>query len=521
MSPYVAITSMNVGGREFVLAEVARGKGKLGVFRHTTTATSATDVFFIEDEPIINIYNPYSVNETTDKVIHQISAPEKSGEPALLRFTAALDNYYLYEQGLVRSMIPVLELLSPGLYVVYEAQVHPSEGTGKFFWTSYTSPVIYAGSADKSSVIGHNNFTPGFLVPTRHPADFRLQRMMDCEEKLKKGKVLAGIAYHLTGMFSALLDGHHAATAALLNDVPFKCLMIEPLNGIMYNNPEGIASLGKAAGTSIAAHDDDTRKIVALTCPYVNIPLEELPDDSLERFLLSRRSVKPAYYSEMRPKMIKSVARTITKRAIPMAIYDKANQLPNHTMVEEAATIDFLTEEQLAALSAGEVKLHDEYIISSSLHTSIGAACNYLQVLDFEKFATFAIGILHNEDLVSVHKFVAERLFGIIHPSIYEYFLEIFKEGAQKALEAGKPLEEYLTESGGEGGVILEVASKYMAKWDGHIKMREAAESSYDNKRKRQDSNKRKITEGKGIATLEAAVRGIGLGPAEAAGIKK
>jgi hypothetical protein len=515
MTPYVAITSMNVGGREFILAEVARGKGKLGVFRHTTTASTATDVFFIEDEPVINIYNPHTVNESTDKVIHQISAPEKNGEPALVRFSAALDNYYLYEQGLVRSILPVLELLSPGLYVVYEAQTHPSDGSGKFFWTAYTNPVIYGGSSDKNSAVGHHNFTPGFLVPTRHPADFRIQRMMEIEDALKKGRTPAGIAYHITGMFSALLDGHHAATAALLNDVPFKCLMIEPLNGIMYNNLEGIAGLGKATGKAIV-RDDENRKIVALTCPYVNIPLEELPDDSLERFLISRRSVKPASYGEMRPKMQKSSARTITKRAFPMAIYDKAHQLPSHSMVEEAASIDFLSDEQLTALAAGEVKHNDEYIISSSLHTSIGAACNYLQVLDFEKFSAFAIGILRNEGLVSVHKFVAERLFGIIHPSIHTYFLEVFKEGTQKALLSGKPVDEFMT----EGGIIFEVACKYMTKWDEHLKMREAAESSYDNKRKRQDMNKKKITEGKGIASLEAAVRGIGLGPGNPEGVR-
>ncbi|MCL2754733.1 MAG: hypothetical protein FWD35_03315 [Oscillospiraceae bacterium] len=512
MSPYVAITTMNVGGREFILAEVARGKSKLGVFRHTTTASTSTDVFFMDDEPVINIFNPYTLNETADKIIHQVSAWEKVDDPISVRLTAAIDNFYLYEQGLARSMLPVLELLSPGLYVIHEAQVHPCDGAGRFFWSAYTNPQAYGGTSEKNSAIGHNNFTPSFLIPTRHPADFRLQRMMECEENLKKGKTLAGIAYHVVGMFSALLEGHHSATAALNNDIRFKCIMIEPLNGIMYNNLEGIASLGKATG-KVIVRDDDNRRIVALSCPYVNIPLEELPDDSLERFLISRKSIKPISYSVIRTKMNKS-AKTISKRAIPMAIYDKSAQLPRHAMVEEAAAIDYLSEEQLEALVSGEVKHNDDYIISSNLHTSIGAACNYLHVLDFERFLTFTVGILKNEELVSVHKFVAERLFGIIHPSIHEYFAEIFKIGVEKAFVAGKPIEEF------DDGIIFDVSRKYMVKWEEHLAMREAAENSYDNKRKRQDMNKKKITEGQGIATLEAAARGLGLNSAPPEGIR-
>jgi hypothetical protein len=92
MSPYVAITTMNVGGREFILAEVARGMGKLGTYRHTTTMSTSTDVFFIEDEPVISLFNPSTFSETTNKIVHQVSAPERNAEPALVRFAAAVDN---------------------------------------------------------------------------------------------------------------------------------------------------------------------------------------------------------------------------------------------------------------------------------------------------------------------------------------------------------------------------------------------------------------------------------------------
>ncbi|MCL1832638.1 MAG: hypothetical protein FWG45_07010 [Oscillospiraceae bacterium] len=507
MSPYVAITTMNVGGREFILAEVARGMSKLGTYRHTTTSGTSTDVFFIEDEPIINLFNPYIVSDSTEKIVHQIGAPEKTAAPAMARFAAAIDNYYVYEQGLARSVQPVLELLCPGLYVVHESEVHPSDGDGRFFWTAYAAPRELLGTAEKNSIIGHANYTPGFLLPTRHSADFRMPKMLHYEEALQKGRQLAGISYHVAGMFSALLEGHHAATAALNNDAPFKCLMIEPLNGILYNDTDGIEGLGKATGKVPTKREHDNEHIIALTCPFVNIPLEELPDESLERFLIARKSVKPSTFSIIRPKMGK-FTHTISKRAFPVAIYDKVRQLPNHTMVAEAASIDYLSEEQLEALSQGEVKYADEYIISSNLHTSISAACGYLQVVDFRRFMEFSIGILKNEKLALVHKFVAERLYDIIHPEVYAFFKACIKESMLKAVRAGRPMDE-MDEV--RTDVIFAVAMKYMKNWEEHMDKRKIAENSYDKQRNRQNQNKQKIKTGQGIATLEAAAKGFGL----------
>ncbi|MCL1881042.1 MAG: hypothetical protein FWF76_02560 [Oscillospiraceae bacterium] len=512
MTPYVSVTTMNIGGREFILAEVARGMGKLGTFRYATTTNTATDVFFIEQEPILNIFNPNTANDNVNKYIHQISSPEKESDPVIARFSAAIDNYYLYEQGLARSVLPVLEMLNPGLYVVHEAQIHPTDGAGKYFWTAYPTQRPVLGSANKNAVINENNFTPSFLMPTRQPYDFRSAKMLSREEEYRKGKPFAGLSYHVTGMFSALLDGHHAATAALHNDVSFRSLMIEPLTGIMYNNHENLGLSGSGKGASF---HDEKRKIVALTCPFVNIPLEELPDDSLERFLLARKNVKPTAFSEIKPKMNK-LARSISKRAIPIAVYDKASQLPTTNMAEAASAVDTISNEQLDALIAGQVKYDDEYIISSNLNSSIDIACNHLQVNDFERFLKFAISILQNVELLTIHKFVAERLFAVIHPSIYEYFQTCYEEGLSKF---GVIATEFDSVSGdnseptpeeNKAKIVFEVARKYMTKWDEHLEKRRIAEDSYNLKRTKQDKNKKKITEGKGIATLEAAVRGIG-----------
>jgi hypothetical protein len=193
------------------------------------------------------------------------------------------------------------------------------------------------------------------------------------------------------------------------------------------------------------------------------------------------------------------IVRSVSKRAFPVAIYDKAAQLPNSAMVEEAAAVDYLSEEQLAALADGEVKWGDEYIISSNLHASIDAACSYLQILEFERFLTFAIAVLKSDKLIVVHKYVAERLFGIIHPKVYEFFANCLKD----AVDAGAEIDE-------GGGVLADVSRKYMIRWNDHMEKRQLAENSYETQRNKQDMNKKKIAEGMGIATLEAAVRGIG-----------
>ena len=485
MNPNVTTTNMNINGREFVLAEVSRGMGQIGVFRYTSNAYAATDYFYMEKEPIVKIVSQNTNDQQTNKLITHISGSDalKNCDYIKARLSSAADNYFQYNQGLARSAVPALELLSPGLYVVHDSQMHQCDGEGKFFWNSYNYTREVKGTSEKNPIIGDANYSPCFLIPTQQPSSFQVKQMTVVNKSEKK---LCGVAYHVSGMFSALLTGHHEATAAMLNETDFRCLVIEPITDVVYDLPK----------------TDKKRKIVALSCPFIKIPLDEFPDNTLERFLISRKHIKPATFSDIRPKMGKTL-RTVSKRAFPNEVYEKAEQLPDCALVEASSAVNSLSEAQTDALLAGNVKYtieegettREEYVISNNYYSSVVAAANYLQVTDFTRFMDFAIALLKNDELTTVHKHIAERLLTVMHPTIQEYFASIIGEN-----EEPQPNQD----------IIKETAHKYKGKWAEYSRRKKAATDGRSLEAKKRASNMQAITETKGIVTLEMAVRDIG-----------
>jgi hypothetical protein len=477
MNQNVSTTQMTIDGREFILAEVSRGMGQIGIFRYTSTHFTTTDIFYIEKEPILRIFDPRITDEFQNKHIIQLSGAEKSSDFIQVRINAAIENYFNYNQGLIRSAIPVLELLNPGLYVIHESQMHPCDGSGNFFWNSYGVKREIVGSADQNTIIGDGNYPPCFLIPTHQPSTFQAKQMYAVSDKFRTGGTTGGIAYHISGMFSALLKGHHAATAALINDTDFKCLVIEPLTNVLYSQPDKVSK---------------TRKITALTCPYINIPLDQLPERMLERFLISRKHTKPAAFADIKLKFTKTI-KTVSRKSFPANVYEKIEQLPGISMVEAASAVNSLSEEQIMALLEGKVKVNEEdtdYIISVNNYASLITAADFLHISDSTRFISFAIEILSNEDLSAAHMQIAERLLTIMHPVVYDFF-------------------ETIVESGQSEGFIPEIAQKYVIKWKDYTQRKSNVEDSYHKARKKKVDSMQAIAEAKGIHTLEAAVRTV------------
>ncbi|MCL2036010.1 MAG: hypothetical protein FWG83_01315 [Oscillospiraceae bacterium] len=475
MNPNVSITTMNVSGRNFVFANVVRSMSQIGFFRHSSNLNTTTDIFFIEKEPILKIINPNINDEFHNKSIEQISGAEKCSDFIQVRLSTACDNVFGYNQGLERTLIPVLELFKPGLYVLHEAQMQPCDGNGGFFWNAYGVKKEINGTSDKNAVIGNSRYSPCFLVPTHQASNFQAKRMYSESDKFKLGKKPGGIAVHISGMFSALLTGHHTATAALANDTDFRCVVIEPVNEVVYDN----SKKGKKE-----------RRITALSCPYVTIPVEELPAGTLERFLITRKYIKPFDFPEIRTKIGKHL-KTVSRKVFPSNVYEKAELLPDCALVESAAGIDSVSEEQLTALLAGESMYDGEYIVSNNYYSSIVAVTNYLQTADFKRFLSFALELLKNDELAAVHKYVAERLLTVMNPAVYEFFASV-------------------ESSGEDTGIVGEIADKYVKRWKEHSERKAKLDDGYHKKRQKKSNTAQAIAESRGIATLEAAVRNIG-----------
>ncbi|MDR2559149.1 MAG: hypothetical protein LBC86_06370 [Oscillospiraceae bacterium] len=420
--PMINTYHMTVGNREFFLVDVSKSHDIIG----TTIVSRASgpmdhlpvsEILYCGKEAVINMIRPAKGNEFSDKLVYQISTTTAVNDENMKTILSSVgDSYFTYQQSITRALHPFLELLSEGIYVCHDSKMIPSNGSGEFFWSAYTHRREVPGTAAHSRTMGKDsNFIPCFLIPTTSPAEFTEAKVRAQREKIIAGKKVGGLAYHMSGMFSALLDGHHSAAACLLGDTEFRCIVVEPLHDVLYESPEQAAQYGREP------------RIVALSCPYVKIPIEQIPPAMLESFLLRRSGVKPQHFAILRNKAFKTL-QTVKRKPIPREILLKAELLPDVSAMESAHAITELTDEQLDALLAGEIKYDDKIIISQNYYNSIITACNYLQYEDFDRFFNFASAIVENPDLTATHKYIIERLCGLNNKKIHDFFVSVMEK---------------------------------------------------------------------------------------------
>jgi len=422
MNPLINTYQMTIGNREILLVDVSRSPGVIGIANVSGVTYNpyervpSIELLYVNDEAIINMTRPSRGDEYTDKVVNQISTISVCDDNIKTVLSTVSDNYFTYSQSMAKSLHPFFELLSDGIYVCHEAKMIPSNGAGAFFWNAYAHRHVIAGTASYNRTMGkESSFIPCFLIPTTNPSEYSEQKVKAQREKLSSGKKVGGLAYHVSGMFSALLDGHHSATACLLNDTDFRCLVIEPMRDMMYETPEQAMQYGREP------------RITALSCPFVKIPVEQIPPLMLESFLLRRNGVRPKFFAELKKKAGKSL-RTVNRKSIPREVMLKAEHLPDSAAIESSHAVTELTDEQLAALLAGETKFEDKTIISNNYYNSVITACNYLQYEDFDRFFEFACAIVESPDLIATHKHIIERLCAINNKKIHDFFVAVMEK---------------------------------------------------------------------------------------------
>jgi hypothetical protein len=424
MSVIVNNHQMTIEDREFLLVDITNSPGLIGVAsysllpNHPHEKPPHVELLYAEDQAIVNLTRPPKGDEYTDKLIHQISTVSVADDTIKTILSTVSDNYFTYSQNMTRALQPFFDILSDGLYVCHESKMIPSDGAGNFFWTGYTMRHEVTGSASRSRTIApQSNFVPCFLIPTLNPSEYSEQKAKAQREKLTAGKKVGGLAYHISGMFSALLDGHHSATACLSNNEDFNCIVVEPLCDVLYETPEQAAEFGREP------------IIVALSCPHIKIPVGDMPPQMLESFLLRRSGVRPKHF----PSLVKSAnksLRTVSRKSIPREIQHKAEHLPDCAAIISANSVTELSDEQLDALLAGEIKYDDKIIISPNYYNSVVTACNYLQYENFDRYLRFAKAIVTNPDLAATHKYIIDRLNGITDKRISMFFEELIKQAA-------------------------------------------------------------------------------------------
>lgn len=448
MKASVSSESVLINNKEYTIVGVSASPNSFGLCDTTLHKDKGIrESFYIGNEPLLNI-TQRSINDLySNKIITQVSTIDRCGDFSR-RVASAVEDYYYENKNLITALQPLFEYVKSGLYVVYEANMIPTDGEGNYFWSSYMVGHEFGGSSTFNSIYKkERSLTPCFLVPTDNFGSFTDKLMKLAMERVKRDKCAYGLCFHLTGMFCALLSNHYDATAALMQDKKIKCIVIEPIRYICTEeemkgyqlshqqseeadeSESNQENQDNAEGTENSEKTDTQAEPPAVIepCLYscgIKIPFSKVPNSLLERFFVTRRSTFNKYtdivsYNCEKPSHARS------KRSIPANVLEKCEKYPDFEMLQSAALVNHLTDDELNALLLGETMLNGKYIINKNYYSSITIALNYLQYKDFNRFISFVSSLLKNEDLTAVHQYAASRLQSIMDPRIDSLFKEI------------------------------------------------------------------------------------------------
>ena len=431
--------NIDINGSGVLLVSVREGGGIIGVCcaGHTvrTGDTSAlSKLFYIANDPIINLLCPNGGSKRTDKLISFCPGFQTADITVREVFKDCFEKINRGD-SLETGLHDIFALLTDGVYAVYTSEYYPTDGAGTLFWGAYNISHEVHGTAEQNRVVGKNRvYRPCFVVPSQPVECFKAKTKAMTDEAVKS-RSIQGIVYHLSGLHSVLLFGHHGALSCIEKSIPYKCAVIEKLS-------EPYTDEVPADGAS------QREGITGFRSASVKAPLEVIPKDFLRNILETRPEAKPPQYATLYRKFTTLHRRAVSNAVIPRHILERCDLMPDAEMIESAFAIDELTDEQLNCLLAGETTLNGEVIIAPNFYASIVTACNYLQFHSEARFVEFSLAILENPELSATHEYIARRLFRMVGSrKVYNYFKRVLAEegaGREKILPlAEKFVAEY------------------------------------------------------------------------------
>ncbi len=428
-SEYVDLGSGNV-----LLVSVKNGKAVIGTCSagHNLTrgdSSAVNRVFYIGTEPVVNMSCPNNGDKRTDRIVSLCTG---YGGMAVDIAEVLENSLGKINRGdsLEMGLREVFMMLADGVYTVYSSEYYPTDGSGIFFWGAYNIPHEVHGTAVHNRTIGKNRpYRPCFLIPGNTLDNFTPKKRETAAEAVKSRKY-QGIVYHLSGLHSVLLRGHHAASVCAEKDIPFRCAVIERIDEpytLPFVPPAAPQPAeGEAADAAPAPVPEEREGITGFRSASVQIPLELMPKDMLRNLLENRMDYKPIQYPNIVRKMSIVRRKTLSNNILPKELHDKCELMPDCEMIESAFAVSHLSEGQLEALLTGDTEFNGEVIISPNFYTSIVTACNYLQFHDERRFVEFGISIMENPELYATHEYIAKRVARLPNNKrVYQFFRSV------------------------------------------------------------------------------------------------
>lgn len=435
MAVEIKTETIDFEGRSTLLVSVRNGESIIGTcsagYNGLGGSSAINKIFFIGNEPIVNIACPSHGNMQSDKML--ALAPGFVGYDQ--KINAAINNCFEKlnnGEALTSGLREIINMLQDGVYAIYRSDYYPTDGNGSFFWGAYNILHEVHGTAEHGRAVGQRTFNPCFLIPTQ-PLDYYVPKTKVTTDDLIKRRKVQGIVYHLTGFHSVLLKGHHGAVSCVDNEIPYSCVVIEkiwePYTNVFVppqtadmpaapdidpENPEVAAAVEASEQTAPQPAPSPTSSVIpegitGFRGAALKFPLEVLPKDMLRLIIEGRAEYKPRQFDALIAKLNTVRKKALSNNVLPYTVLEKTDGLPDCNMVESAYAVDSLSDEQLDHLLRGDVECNGEIIISPNFYSSIVTACNYLQLTDTKRFVDFSIAILDNPELSATHEYVAHR----------------------------------------------------------------------------------------------------------------
>ena len=431
MSVEVKSENISIGGNNVLLVSVKGGSAVIGTcsagyIQRTGDHSSLTRLFYVGNDPVVNVVCPNHGSKRTDKLISFCSGFQ--GVDLEIR-DALSDSFFKINRGdsLEIGMRDAFGLLSDGVYTVYLSEYYPTDGNGTMFWGAYNISHEIHGTAEQNRVIGKDRpYLPCFLVPSQ-PLDSFLPKIKATTDEQVKTRRVQGIVYHLSGLHSVLLKGHHGAVSCIEQDIPFKCAVIERVCEPYTDPPVKVevpVTEGEEGEPPVTEVQEVAREgITGFRSASVKVPLEMFPKDMLRQLLETREECKPPHYINLVKKFNTVRRKSVSNQVLPRHILERCDLMPDVEMIESAFAIDGITDDQLNCLLAGDTEMNGEVIISPNFYSSVVTACNYLQFHDEGRFIEFSLAILDNPKLYATQEYIARRISRLANSKkIYTYF---------------------------------------------------------------------------------------------------